>query len=1806
MPIKTDLNISPYFDDFNQGKKYYRLLFKPSVAVQARELTQLQSTLQNQIEEFGANIFKEGSIVKGCSFTELANLQYVKVIDGINPLLFTERTEFDVNNRPVEYYYELEGATTNLKAIILNASRGFLARDPDLNTFYIQYLGSTTVGGIERKVFLPSETLLIRQYRIVQQEVSGDIVETVVDDGIVASTTAASTVDYVGFSYGLEVSSGIIFQKGHFLLVDAQTVIIEKYFTDTVDAQGNIAPHNKNVGFIVTEEIITSQQDTSLLDNANGSPNANAPGADRLKLTPILTVLSASSALADPDFFTLRRYQNGQVVTSRDVSQYNVIGEEFAKRTFEESGDYAVRPFDYELVRRTALGPLNLKLGRGVVYSKGFRVENFGDRFFEVDEVTSTTQESFVGITVDYGGYLNVTSANSTVTLAGNLPLGTMQTVELLNAANTVIGSTVVKDFTGSRAYVFNTRMLNANTSFADVRFLKASGQPNVPVSPISNEAETNRLIFNLPTSGVTGVSDLNIPVRRSRSGLTISANNITLTALADEQFSSNVRQNITVVSSGTVLRVNSTSFTSGSATINVNQASGTATVYYTADLANITPKTKELGTFFVNITYNSSTSAYSLGLPDCLDIVSIRNGLGTDFSPSFVLRRNQKDNFYDHSYIEFIPGRTRPANGTLTVQVRAFRVDASGSPYNFFTADSYSNYNPNLLPVFVGETGTYVLSDVIDFRPYRTPSVAYVTTAGSAPTVTSTIAAPIYTTQMFSSTNVIVPADDTVIYADIESTNARIDSLIVNSYGEFELIKGEESKKPRPQILPNDTVLAYVRIPSSPPRNFQESIVLGRPALATSVENRIPRRYTMKDIQTIENTIEDLRYYTVLNALEKQASDMLITDENGLDRFKSGILVDSFADLSIADLGDEGFNASIDKTQGLLNPSFKQYQLDMKFVSSSNTQVFDNKIGTLGSNTDIVLISQTEATTFRTCTSNFYLYKGVGELSPAYDTNYDTTTIPANNVNLDIASYFRDYTANLQNFIPLTTSQTQLLSSTTVRTAGVNTTTTTTTNTFADTVNALRQTDSTRTVEIGDFISDFSFQPFMASREIKVRMGGLRPSTRHYFFFDGKPVSQHVANGSFGSSGTTDSIQRSSAYGAAISTNANGVLTAVFRIPAGEFYVGDRVLEILDVDDYEARNSAGQSRGSVTYRAYNFSVTKSSASISLREPDFDVSTTTTNRTVVNRTVVTNPPAFTQRESSRDRQPPRGYDPLAQTFFVRSPGDNQSKTVSVTAVDVYFKRKSTVNGINVMIRTVDNGYPTATILPFANVRLSPAQVNVSDDGSLATRVTFPVPVKLEAEKEYALVLMPEANDPDYLAFTSKVGENDLITGNAVTQDWGDGVLFSSTNNRAWQSYQDEDLKFTIYRKNFSIKQGTLTLANNDHEFLTIEDTVGTFIQNELVYSLRPTTFVVGVTSGSRTITGNTASYDVGDHLYVENGLGVKQVFEIESVDTVAGTVTAKQPALFTAPSVNSRPALVGYVTSFDPREPNKIVLHDSSANSVQAFSVGTDFVGLESGATASVTTVDNISLSYVLPMINRTTDVKNTINGVITVRKPDNPLDAAYSLPISFNDKNTFDNDGAIIYSKSNDLTGLRNFRITLTLRNSYSDTFSSPEVDIESASVFAYVYNTTYDGDTTSRYISRPVTLVDGFEGEDMRVYVTAYVPDWTDIEVEARLQNPDDALPITSNPWLRLQKISRQNVFSSISNKSDFKEYVFEFDRLDIVQSSDGFSEVVEYSNTSGTYERFKKFQIRINLLSLDPRRSPAVADFRAIALR
>ena len=140
MAQQTNLNVSPYFDDFDSSNDYYKVLFKPGYPVQARELTGLQSILQNQIEKFGTHMFKEGA----------------KVIPG-NTTFDTGYYALELNNThlgvPIEAYLsqlvgkKIIGLSSGVTAEVVN----FITGDESERgnpTVYVSYL-STGVDNIQ-------------------------------------------------------------------------------------------------------------------------------------------------------------------------------------------------------------------------------------------------------------------------------------------------------------------------------------------------------------------------------------------------------------------------------------------------------------------------------------------------------------------------------------------------------------------------------------------------------------------------------------------------------------------------------------------------------------------------------------------------------------------------------------------------------------------------------------------------------------------------------------------------------------------------------------------------------------------------------------------------------------------------------------------------------------------------------------------------------------------------------------------------------------------------------------------------------------------------------------------------------------------------------------------------------------------------------------------------------------------------------------------------------------------------------------------------------------------------------------------------------------------------------------------------------------------------------------------------------------------------------------------------------------------------------------------------------------------------
>jgi hypothetical protein len=384
MPSPTDFNLSPYYDDFTESKKFHRILFRPAFAVQARELTQSQTQLQNQIERVSDHIFDKGAMVIPGEIGYDLDYYAVKLTSlgfGNTLAQFTNGTI-------------LTGGTSGVTAEVVNtvATDG---TDPD--TLYVKYRDSGT--SKTATSFSGGETLTGTNSDAVG-------VSCVVD------TTATGCA--------AEVQEGVYYINGFHVQVTNQTLILDKY-TNTPSYR---------VGLTVTESFVTPNDDTSLNDNAAGSSNANAPGAHRFKIDLTLAKKTLTST-EDSNFVELLRLSNGILQNRVRTTEYAVLEETFARRTYDESGDYTVRPFDIDVrehlknaassdpdivrgIYTSANGGDETKLAVGIspgkAYVKGYEIEKLATSYVEVDKARDFDTQNAFQTRFDVGNFVNVTN----------------------------------------------------------------------------------------------------------------------------------------------------------------------------------------------------------------------------------------------------------------------------------------------------------------------------------------------------------------------------------------------------------------------------------------------------------------------------------------------------------------------------------------------------------------------------------------------------------------------------------------------------------------------------------------------------------------------------------------------------------------------------------------------------------------------------------------------------------------------------------------------------------------------------------------------------------------------------------------------------------------------------------------------------------------------------------------------------------------------------------------------------------------------------------------------------------------------------------------------------------------------------------------------------------------------------------------------------------------------------------------------------------------------------------------------------
>ena len=409
MPQETNLNVAPYFDDFDPQSNYYKVLFKPAHPVQARELNNLQSILQNQIEDMGNHFFKEGAKVIPGQLTYL-------------PEFYAIQIEPEFLGIPVDLYLQqmvgkkITGASSGVTGEVVTYITDQESENGNF-TLYINYYESSTSNN-STKTFFDNEVLL-----------TGDNITfatTFIAAGEGFAKTLTQNANAVGSAFAL--SNGVYFLRGYFVDVEDQILILDQYDNTP----------NYRVGLNVVENLISSDLDPSLNDNAKNFTNFTAPGADRLEIVATLAKRDGSSG-NDQNFVQLAEVQNGILREINQGTEYNILGEELAQRTFDESGHYYVKPFTttvkeslnngignrgvYNPNQTTTSGKkpsedlMVYKISPGKAYVRGYPVRTIGPTFLDVEKPRTTKNIKQQSVNFSFGPTFSVNNVNGAPTL---------------------------------------------------------------------------------------------------------------------------------------------------------------------------------------------------------------------------------------------------------------------------------------------------------------------------------------------------------------------------------------------------------------------------------------------------------------------------------------------------------------------------------------------------------------------------------------------------------------------------------------------------------------------------------------------------------------------------------------------------------------------------------------------------------------------------------------------------------------------------------------------------------------------------------------------------------------------------------------------------------------------------------------------------------------------------------------------------------------------------------------------------------------------------------------------------------------------------------------------------------------------------------------------------------------------------------------------------------------------------------------------------------------------------------------------
>ena len=1270
------------------------------------------------------------------------------------------------------------------------------------------------------------------------------------------------------------------------------------------------------------------------------------------------------------------------------------------------------------------------------------------------------------------------------------------------------------------------------------------------------------------------------------------------------------------------------------------------------------------------NFTTSDTITGQSSGAS--ASVTAVTDG-SIDIKNNFVFDTGQRDNFYDIARITRKQNVSAPT-GRLMIVYDYFEHESG----DVFTVDSYSDIADQMtfedIPIYSATkvdpdapqpTGEFPLTDCYDFRP-RVEDIA-----GTSATLTTTDEVTGHSFDFFSrqydgtgASISNVPKPDSFVQSDFEFFLPKFVLVELTQSGRLVIKEGAGSEFPvPPQASDQNMLLATLFLPAF---TFEPKDV--------ELDRERHQRFTMKDIGKIERRLQHVEYYTSLNLLERSAKDLEVTDAAGLNRFKSGFVVDNFSGHRTGDVANVDYKCSIDPENNELRPKHKSQNIGLSEQNTTDTQRASSHYRRTGDvvtlpYTEEVLTEQLVATRVERITPILLSsWEGTIELDPFGDDWFETEVRPA--IVISVAHDFDFAAAIPDNVLGAMWNSWQSQWSGVVEVNQVPSATLDqgNQNRFSRSIEVARnQGEAPTTLAIANMervsngarVITRGVRPFIRAQQIKFIGDGFRPNTRLYTFFDKTDASNFVTMTSEFTSEAAGEGQTTAPPGSSLITTAAGHVEGFLDIPdptiAGnpQFATGEVEFRLTS-SPTNVTTTDPDTFGKAYFQAKGLFEQQQDIELRLRPPPPP------------------PPRNRRRAEENDDGGDDGDDgddgdPLAMTFTI-TPSETRPESITeatddveggafLTSVDIFFSAKDENIPVSLEIRTTGNGYPKQDVLPFSRVIKQAADVIPDTTSETPTTFTFPAPVYVRPDTEYAVAL--KTNSPEYKVWISLLGETPVGGGPTLGRQPHKGVLFKSHNNSAWAISPQEDMKFRVKRAVFDDSQsGTLTLENDTLPSKRLKNNPVTFTHGNTalrvthkdhgMYNTSNNVTIAGVSSGlsttlSAAITSTATSLTLTSGTNFNNTTGkfagttdstsryyIKIDDEIMYYETISstsvsdlvraqeGTTAAAHAAGATVEFFQLHKVPLSQVNKTHTAIGNiDLDSYTITLTSSPVFDGGSGSSAENGGenVTATENHIINTGFTQISTLEPEGTQITGTIRpttatSVSGTETSFTKTSASNAIGISLNDNTEFD-DAFMVASEineTNEMSGTKSYTTDLTLSTDRPNL--SPVIDLKRTS-WVSVANRINNIDSASDLASN-LTFVASTEPEgdnNAAIYITKKVI----------LENPATAIKVLLSAH-RPATSEIKVLFKTLGSQDsvDFDDLDYEFFNTD--GSADSFvnpsldqDDFQEYVFSAGVtddgigdpLDEFISFSIKIVMQGTNMSQPPRIKDLRAIAL-